>query len=195
VLIRRSAARWGYDLGRFFFCLFFAYNKYLPYIAAFYFKRLQIFIFFIMKSLLTTLLLINTIFLMAQNGEEAAVRAAIEAESKAFHTNPDRQVFLSSWKLEGDSRLVYQGTEGTNLMTGDGIKAAVAAGQIPPADKAVSEFSNFVVRAGGTVAWATFDQKSTTPDGKLQYTREFRCMEKVNGQWKIVSSSVHAYQP
>ena len=127
--------------------------------------------------------------------DETAIRQVIEAESKAFHTSADRTLFMTYWQITPDTRLVYSGPEGSSMITGDQIKGASAAGQLPPVDNAVNEYSNFVVHASGTIGWASLDQKSTDSAGKVSYMHEFRCMEKVGGAWKIVSSSVHEYKP
>ena len=150
-----------------------------------------------MKNVLFSLLLVTLSLgsVTAQTADEAAIRTAIESESKAFHTNTDRTAFIGFWHITPESRMVYQGLGEINLLTGEAMKAAVAAGQLPAADNAERVFSNFVVKANGTIGWASFDQISTKPDGKAAYMREFRCMEKIGTAWKIVSSSVHEYKP
>jgi Domain of unknown function (DUF4440) len=134
---------------------------------------------------------------LAQSADEAAIRTAIEAESAAYHTNSDRSQFISFWQLTPEARLVYSSpsSQNTSLYDGKSMQAAVAAGQLPAADQAAREFTNYLIKASGSIGWATFDQKTTTPDGKVSYTHEIRCMEKIGGAWKIVSSSVHQYQP
>ncbi len=127
--------------------------------------------------------------------DEATIRQVIESESKAFHANPDRKVFTTYWHVTTENRMVYSDPTGSSIFQGKQMQDAMAKGELPPADNATSEFSNFLMRAGGNVGWATFDQKNTTPDGKSTYTREFRCMEKIGGVWKIISSSIHDYKP
>lgn len=149
-----------------------------------------------MKTFLLPLFFLASSFCSAiAQTDEAAIRQVIEAESNAFHLNPDRKVFTTYWHVTADNRMVYSDPTGSSIFQGDQMQAAVAKGELPPADQATSAFSNFLVRAGGNVGWATFDQKNTTPDGKTTYTREFRCMEKIGGSWKIISSSIHDYKP
>lgn len=149
-----------------------------------------------MKTLLFTLLFLASSLCSAlAQTDEAAIRQVIESESKAFHTSTDRKVFTTYWHVTNDNRMVYSDSTGAYLFRGDEMKAAMAKGELPPADNAASEFSNFLVRADGNIGWATFDQKNTTPDSKSIYTREFRCMEKIDGSWKIISSSIHDYKP
>ena len=126
---------------------------------------------------------------------EAAIRTAIESESKAFHTNTDRAAFIAYWHITEETRMIYTGPGGNNVLTGSQMKTAVTAGQLPPADNAVNEYTNMLIKAGDTVGWASFDQKSTTPDGASSYMHEFRGMIKVDGAWKIFTSFVMEYKP
>ena len=148
-----------------------------------------------MKTLLFTMLLALSCCSAVAQTDEVAIRQIIESESRDYHLDPDRKVFTTYWHLTADTRLVLTDPTGTYAYSGKDLQAFVDKGEMPPANNAVSEYSNFVVKAGGTIGWATFDQKSTVPDGKSSYTREFRCVEKINGIWKIVSSSVHNYNP
>ena len=132
----------------------------------------------------------------AQADEVAAIRKVIETETKLFHESQDRMAMLSYWKLDGDGRTVVSlPTQDAIVVKGTDMKAAIESGLMPKADNATFELSNFVCRASGNTAWATFDQKETKPDGSKIYFHSFRCLEKVNNEWKMVFSSVHAYTP
>ena len=147
-----------------------------------------------MKSLFFSLVFLALSFGAAfGQSDDAAIKVVIEAESKAFHTNDDRSAFIAFWHITPDSRMVYSGPGTSMMYSGADMQAAISAGKLPPANQAESVFSNYAIRASGNVAWATFDQKSTTPDGKSSTMHEFRMMEKVGGVWKIVSESVHEY--
>jgi hypothetical protein len=149
-----------------------------------------------MKNIFLTLFLLAASLSAAnaQSADEAAIRKAIEAESEAYHTNPDRAAFISYWHITPETRLVYTGLDGGGIFTGNDMKMAAEKGQFPPADQASREFTNYVVRTSGNLGWASFDQKNTLPNGEVHTMREFRMMEKVGGAWKIVSSSVHEYK-
>jgi ketosteroid isomerase-like protein len=41
---------------------------------------------------------------------------------------------------------------------------------------------------GANHFWATYDQTSTAPDGKASYTKEVRLLERIGGDWKMVSN-------
>lgn len=119
--------------------------------------------------------------------EKAAVQKAIENESYQFHHNADRNVFLSSWSMAEGTMICYSGKATQITLSGKDMKAATENGTIPKANNENTTFANYVIRVNGNTAWATFDQTSATGN----VTHEFRLMEKVGNDWKIVSSSVH----
>jgi Domain of unknown function (DUF4440) len=133
----------------------------------------------------------SLISLRAQS-EEAAVRKAIEDETRTFHTIADRNVFLSYWNLNDASIMTYSGGGNVTVIKGEQMKDAVKNGQLPPPDFITVAYENFVVKVSGNVAWASFVQVDTNKDGtKGPRLQEFRMMEKTNGAWKITASSVH----
>ncbi len=119
--------------------------------------------------------------------EKAAVQKAIENESYQFHHNADRNVFLSSWSMAEGTMMCYSGKAAQITLMGKDMKAAAENGTIPKASNENTTFANYVIRVNGNTAWATFDQ--TGAAGNV--THEFRLMEKIGNDWKIVSSSVH----
>ncbi len=146
-----------------------------------------------MKKILITLafLAINLCAAMAQN-EDAAIRKAIEEETITFHTNADRNVFLSYWNITDATVMLYSGGGNVVSLTGAQMNDATKNGTIPPVDGSVASYENFLVRSSGNVAWASFTQQDTKKDGtKTPRMQQFRLMEKINGAWKITSSSVH----
>jgi hypothetical protein len=150
-----------------------------------------------MKTFQITILLLGiTAFSFAQANDKAAIRKRLEAEILNFHTNTDRKVYISYWHIKPESRWVSSSMDGSNiLLTSDEFKAGIRNNEFPPADNARCSFSNFVVKASGSIGWATFDIKMVTPDGKEDYLHTFRCLEKIGGVWKIISGSEHQYKP
>lgn len=137
------------------------------------------------------LLAINLCAAIAQS-EDAAIRKAIEDETRAFHTNPDRNVFLSYWNITDETVMTYSGGGNMSKITGAQMRDAVKNGTIPGVDNMTVTYENFTVRSSGNVAWASFVQIDTDKDGKKgPRLHEYRMLEKINGAWKIVCSSVH----
>lgn len=143
-----------------------------------------------MKKIFTFafLFFISLGFLSAQNKEVEKIKKLIEAESFMYHNNPDRSVFLTYWLVNETSRMVVSNKNGTAVIPSKSIEASVKNNTIPPPDNIKSVFSNYMIRVSGKVAWASFDQKNSNSDVPFH---EFRCLEKINGEWKILGSSVH----
>lgn len=127
---------------------------------------------------------------------EKEVRALIEKESLTFYSDSDRNKFLDYWADSKEVKLAFSGVERSQTFLGKSeMKFSSKNGEIPAATMSKSEYSNFAIRASSSVAWAMFDQKATTPEGRETYTHEFRFLEKINGEWKIIASSLHQYIP
>jgi hypothetical protein len=146
------------------------------------------------KTFLLLLLFVVALPLIHAQSDVAEIQKTIEAETTAFHVNADRNVFLSYWHITDATIMVYSPINGkSTVLTGPMMKGAAQAGQIPLADQGQAEFSSYVIRASGNVGWASFDQKETAANGTITHLYGFRCLEKIDGKWKIVSSSVHSY--
>lgn len=127
-----------------------------------------------MKTLLFTMLLALSCCSAVAQTDEVAIRQIIESESRDYHLNPDRKVFTTYWHLTADTRLVLTDPTGTYAYSGKDLQAFVDKGKMPPASNAVSEYSNFVVKAGGTI-------------GCLLLTKKVRCQ---TGRAAIPANSV-----
>ncbi len=146
--------------------------------------------------IITSLLLAFTFICLAQTKDEAVIQKIFESEIINFHTNTNRKVYVSYWQIKPETRFVSSSLNGDHLLlTSDDFKAGIANNQFPPADNATCSFSNFVVKAGDTTGWATYDIKMVTPDGKEDYIHSFRGLEKMGGVWKIITGSEHQYKP
>ncbi len=149
-----------------------------------------------MKTTIATFLLLAlTLVSFAQTKDETAIRKVIEAEDVSFYTNKDRMAHVGYWHITPYTRWWYSGLKSVEFLTGDQWKADMANNKFPPADNAICSFSDFVIKANDKLAWVTYEKKTVTPEGKTEFTHEFRGMEKISGVWKIISASVHEYQP
>ena len=144
------------------------------------------------KSFFTLILLSFSLISLHAQSEDVAVRKTIEDETRSFHTNSDRNVFLSYWNIIDATTMTYSGVGNVINMTGADMRDAAQKGTIPLADGSTASYENFIVRTSGTVAWASFTQIDTHKDGtKSPKLQEFRMLEKIKGAWKITCSSVH----
>jgi Domain of unknown function (DUF4440) len=127
---------------------------------------------------------------------EGQVLQVIRLESENFYSNSDRTKFLDYWADSKDMKFCYSGIDQSqNFHSKNELIQSVKKGLVPAANMAKFEMSNIAVKASGNVAWAMFDQKETTPEGKITYLHEFRLLVKENNEWKIIGNSVHSYFP
>lgn len=146
-----------------------------------------------MKNILLILLFISQVSCV-RGSHENEIRTCIENESLSFHTDSDRSKFLEYWGTSKEMRIIYSGLDRTlAFISIADVRAKVKDGTMRAATMAKSKYSNFVIRVSGTVAWAMFDQDALTPEGRETRTHEFRCLEKIDGNWKIISASIHQY--
>ncbi len=128
-------------------------------------------------------------------GDTPAIRQVIEAEDTSFYQNKDRLAHTKYWHIIPATRWWYSGKDMDEFWTENDYKAAIQNMNIPPADNAACTFSEFFIKVNGNVAWATYDKKTVTPGGETEHTHEFRGMEKIADEWKIISASVHTFTP
>lgn len=148
-----------------------------------------------MKKLLITICLFSFINCTNQKDEQEAILKVIEAENVAFSTNKDRLAWASYWHISPDSRWWFTGLDYFEYWKEGDFKKAISAKAIPPVNNGQNSLSDLVVKVNRSVAWATFDRKEATPDGKAAFTHDVCLLEKINNEWKIVSYSIHQYNP
>ena len=145
----------------------------------------NIFAIFVFTSLL--------IFSCAQkNDDENAIKKLLEKESATWRSG-DIKAHASCWQIKPYSKVVISTSDG-NL-----IDVPPSFMVNPPPNSAghggSSINTNYTISINGNSAWAGHNEESTSADGKKNYTYEFRMLEKINGEWKIVAQSIHAYKP
>jgi hypothetical protein len=144
----------------------------------------------------SVLILIFSMFSCTPKFQENEIKELIEKESYCFHTNSNRSKYLEYWGDSKEMKLSYSGVERSQtFLSISDLKSNTKKGIVPAATMAKSEYTNYGIRVSGSVAWAMFDQKAVTPEGRETYTHEFRFLEKNNGEWKIIGSSIHQYIP
>lgn len=58
-----------------------------------------------------------------------------------------------------------------------------------------AELSDFRFSIQDDAAWVSHHEVSVSASGDKAYSNEIRMLEKVDGDWKLVGQSIHAYQP
>ena len=123
-----------------------------------------------------------------QAGEEAAIRQLLEKESATWRSG-DREGHASCWAIRPYSRIVFTTADGTTYDIAPQVMIDPPEGMM--GQGGTSSNSGYRFQISGPMAWVSHDEESTAPDGTKTYTLEFRFLEKVDGQWKLVGQSIH----
>ena len=126
----------------------------------------------------------------ATKEEEAAIVKVLEADTKAFLAG-DVAGLKNTWAFTPYTRGMAISAKGEKAYGGSGDEMFKWVESVKPTEAAFAN-SNYNIQINGNMAWATFDQKITQPDKSTAVAHEVRCMEKINGNWRIV---VVASQP
>lgn len=144
------------------------------------------------KNTLLLVFLCLSFFAKSQSADELAIQKTCETESRAW-LEGDAEAFNKCWQIRPYSRILVSTEEGQAI--------AIEANQMKPADPesmgkggGTVEISNYKFSINGSSAWVTHDEVRTAPDGSKHPSFEFRMLEKVDGDWKIVALSVHAFK-
>ena len=131
-----------------------------------------------------------------QKQEEAAIKAALEAETKVYHDGNTEGV-RSHWHFSPQTRAAATTIDGQTLYGNSGEEMRKFFTDLKPTNQSFSNSNyNIKISSGSQTAWVTFDQTTKDTAGKTLYlSHEFRGMEKVNGVWKILALSAHHYKP
>lgn len=116
--------------------------------------------------------------------EEAAIIKMLEADTKAFLAG-DVAGLKSTWAFTPYTRGMALSSNGQKAYGGSGDEMLKWVEAVKPTE-ATFVNSNYNIKINGNMAWATFDQKVTQPNMSTAATHEVRCMEKINGSWRIV---------
>lgn len=146
-----------------------------------------------MKIFLLTLtcLLASLTALHAQTADETAIKQLIEAETRAWHAR-DVAAFKSCWYIQPYFAVFSSGPDFHVSVTPEMFNSLTPEGM---GNGSVCTNSNYRISVKENVAWSAHDQVNTSPQGEKRYSHEIRILEKINGTWKIVGSSIHTYKP
>lgn len=126
----------------------------------------------------------------ATKEEEAAIIKMLEADTKAFLAG-DVAGLKSTWSFQPYTRGMAISAKGEKAYGGSGDEMLKWVEAIKPTQATFAN-SNYNIHINGNMAWATFDQKVTQPNKTTTASHEVRCMEKTNGNWRIVVVAAQA---
>lgn len=143
------------------------------------------------KILFTTAFALVSLALYAQNANEEAIKKVCIAQHDAW-TKRDIPALLAINAPVPYSSRYWATVDGwIGAVNGsDPIKKAYtdAISKSPQPMNVTAVQSNWQLKPlGENYYWATYDQVSTGADGKVYTGKEARLLEKINGQWKMVS--------
>ncbi len=145
-----------------------------------------------MKPVLLLLLITGiSINSYCQPAEEAAIRQLLEKESATWRSG-DVKGHAECWAIKPYSRILVSTVEGNVMDVPPYVMINPPANMIGKGGSSVN--SNYKMNISGNHAWVSHDEESTAADGTKSYTYEFRILEKINNEWKLVGQSIHAYK-
>ena len=122
--------------------------------------------------------------------ETAAIKQVLEKESATWRAG-DVAGHAACWHLQPDSRILISTADGQVL---DVPPARMVAPSAAMGQGGKAVLSNYRMHVAGSAAWVSHDEESTAKNGQKTYSYEFRMLEKIDGQWKLVGQSIHAYK-
>jgi hypothetical protein len=145
-----------------------------------------------MKTLLFTILALFTILSAHSQSipDTTAIKQLLARESTTFRSG-DVKGHADCWKIQPYSRIVISTADGKMIDVPPSVMANPSANMV--GSGGTFSVSNVKISVIGNSAWVSHDEESISKDGKKSYTVEFKMLEKINGDWKIVGMSLHAY--
>ena len=145
-----------------------------------------------MKTVLFTIIaLFITLCVHSQSiPDTTAIKQLLEKESTTFRSG-DVKGHADCWKIQPYTRIVVSTADGKMIDVPPAMMVNPRANAM--GNGGTFSNSNYKISVMGNSAWVSHNEESVSKDGKKSYTVEFKMLEKINGDWKIVAMSVHAY--
>ena len=119
--------------------------------------------------------------------EKAEIINLLEKETK-YVANADIPNWSSCWVNSDEASFIYTDVNGNQNYSGiNSIKEAI--GGMEPFDLKLSR-DNYRFVIGKELAFVTYDQTDNWGGGTEELKKETRTLKKVDGEWKIVNTSV-----
>jgi hypothetical protein len=144
-----------------------------------------------MKLKLAMYLIPNLIFLSCnpKADDTQAIKSLLEKESSSWRLG-DSETHAACWHIQPYSKILISTVDGKAL----DIPAEDIIKPIVNASGGTSINTNYKMSIHDDNAWVSHDEVSIAKDGKKTFSHEIRLLEKINGNWKLVGQSIHAYK-
>jgi hypothetical protein len=123
-----------------------------------------------------------------QDTAEAAIKQLLERESTTWRAG-DAKAHADCWHIQPYSRILVSTGDSTVMDVPPAVMLNPPAAIFGKGGSFVN--SNYKMNIAGNYAWVSHDEESTSAEGVKQFSSEFRMLEKINGQWKLVGQSIH----
>jgi hypothetical protein len=140
--------------------------------------------------LLVALVLLPKVY--CQSNDEASVKRVLEKESATWRSG-DSVGHAACWIIRPYTRILVSTADGNMIDIPPDMIVHPPAGMMGKGGTSVN--SDYKMNVSGTNAWVSHKEISTATDGTKSYSYEFRILEKVNGEWKLVGQSIHMHKP
>ena len=123
--------------------------------------------------------------------DSTAIKQVLEKEAATWRAG-DVAGHAQCWQLRPYTRIVVSTGDGTVLDVLPAFMVSPPPNTMGKGGSAVQMHYRFSIQ--GNAAWVSHDEVSTARGGEKSYSTEFRLLEKVAGQWKLVGQSIHLRQ-
>ena len=128
--------------------------------------------------------------LLAQNADADEVRRVIRAETETYYRR-DAEGWKRTWVQDSTAirTFITSGSYSVALGWEKFGPGTVESLRRDPTPQVVQvDWSNYVMRIDGALAWAEYDERTTTPTGSVPLVaRQNRTLVKRDGVWRILS--------
>ena len=128
----------------------------------------------------------------SKTDESASIIKVLEKESSTWRSG-DIKGHADCWQIQPYSRILVSTVDGNAFDVPPDMIVNPAPNSMGKGGS--SKNTNYKMNISGNNAWVSHDEESTTKDGQKSYSYEFRILEKINGDWKLVGQSIHLYKP
>lgn len=144
-----------------------------------------------MKQVTLSLLFLGFTLLAKAQTAEAAIKDVLNKETEAF-ANRDAKKMISYWHVIPQTTMFVflPGEQVYYKKAGDMTTEKMQQSMSGPPFKSNVDRTDWNIYINGASAYVTFEQVSTIEGQGTSHSHETRYMEKVSGEWKIVSSNV-----
>lgn len=128
---------------------------------------------------------------ISQTSDEIAITGLLERESATWRAG-DIKAHAACWHIQPYSRILVSIGDSVLYDVPPQMMITPAANMVGKGGTAINK--NIKMNIAGGHAWVSHDEESTSKDGVKTYSAEFRILEKIGGQWKLVAQSIHIYK-